>query len=295
MDRAASRSAERARIVVCTYHKSGTTLFHRILEPLAKQLGLRFAVLYGMVEKIDPAIDIALIGHSLMRPIRRPPFHCVRIIRDPRDILVSGYLYHLRTREGWCTNTNFDPTPPITWPRVDFSMQHRPEEWKQAWLTRLQGRSYQQNLRDRDLTQGLIFELEGYTASTLGAMRNWKPPVGAMDVRLEDIALSFDTTMRRIFLHLGLTEDECAIAVRIAAQHDVNRMDDAALARNSHIHSRQLSKWRDVLTPRVLQMIERRHGDLISMLGYEATPVTSVTSPATTSAPNAAPTERTTP
>lgn len=277
----------RQQMLVCTYHKSGTTLFHRVLEPLAKQLGRRFGVLYGMVREIDPAIDMVLVGHSLLRPMHRPPSRYVRIIRDPRDILVSGYLYHLRTREGWCTNTNFDPTPPIIWPRVDFSMQHRPEEWKQAWLNRLQGKSYQQNLRDRDLTQGLIFELEGYTASTFAAMRHWKPPADSLDVKLEDITTSFDATMLRIFQHLGLTEEECATALRVAAAQDINRMDDAALERNTHIHSRQVSKWRDVLPARVLRMVERRHGDLISMFGYDA--------PTAFAPPHSSLTERTTP
>jgi len=93
------------------------------------------------------------------------------MVRDPRDIWVSSYLYHLRTREAWCTNTTFDASPPIVYPRVDYSFQHRSEEWKRAWLDRLGGRSYQDNLRGLDRDRGLAFELNGYTDRTLTAMR----------------------------------------------------------------------------------------------------------------------------
>jgi hypothetical protein len=45
-------------------------------------------------------------------------------------------------------------------------------------------------------------------------------------------------------------------------------MDDAALARNPHIHSRQMSKWRDLLSPAQIANFEKRYGSLIAGLGY---------------------------
>ena len=96
--------------------------------------GLRVHVQYGMAYAIDPAPDVVLLPHALLGFQLARPLRGVRIIRDPRDIWVSAYLYHCRTNEAWCVNTDFDPRPPITYPRVDFSMQHRPERWKRAWL-----------------------------------------------------------------------------------------------------------------------------------------------------------------
>jgi hypothetical protein len=45
-------------------------------------------------------------------------------------------------------------------------------------------------------------------------------------------------------------------------------MSDDVVARNPHIHSRTLSKWRDFLSAAQLGEFERRYGDLIVNLGY---------------------------
>jgi hypothetical protein len=260
------------QLLIFSYHKSGTTLFHRIMHGLAARLGLSIHVQYGMVYDIDADTDIVLLPHSLLGFSLARNYRAVRIVRDPRDIWVSSYLYHCRTAEGWCVNTNFDLTPPITYPRVDFSMLHRPERWKRAWLARLGGKSYQRNLQEGDLADGLAFELEGYTSTTLAAMSAWRPLPGVLDVKLEDIAAAFDTTMTRVFRHLGLTDQECMVAMDIAATEDIDRKDDAAVAADPHIHSRVLSKWRDVLTAEQVQTFEQRYAGLVRRLGYELTP-----------------------
>ena len=262
-------AAKRPQMLVFSYHKSGTTLFDRVMRSLAEPFGLRVHVQYGMAYAIDPAPDVVLLPHALLGFQLARPLRGVRIIRDPRDIWVSAYLYHCRTNEAWCVNTDFDPRPPITYPRVDFSMQQRPERWKRGWLARLNGRSYQQNLRERDQAAGLAFELDGYTGCTLAAMRDWRTLPNVLDVKLEDIARDYDATMGSVFRHLGFTPAECEGAVRLAAAEDINRMDGTALAANPHIHSRTLSKWRTVLSQAQVRAFEQRYGDLLLSLGYE--------------------------
>lgn len=260
---------KRPQALVFSYHKAGTTLFDRVMRQVAEHFGLRLVQQYGMAYEIDPAADSVLLPHSLLGFRLARDYRGIRLIRDPRDIWVSGYLYHRRTQEHWCVNTNFDPRPPITYPRVDFSMQHRPERWKRKWLERLNGKSYQQNLLDRDQAAGLAFELDGYTGCTLDAMRAWRPDSAVLDIQLEDLSANYDATMRRVFQHFGFRPQECETAVALAADDDVSRMDDAAIAANTHIHSRTLSKWRTVLSPDQVRAFEQRHGDLVRSLGYE--------------------------
>jgi hypothetical protein len=121
--------SRRPQALVFSYHKSGTTLFDRIMHKVAARLGLTIRVHYGMAYNIDRGADIVLLPHSLLGFELARDYRGVRIIRDPRDIWVSGYLYHRHTAEGWCVSANFDPMPPIAYPRVDFSMLHRPERW----------------------------------------------------------------------------------------------------------------------------------------------------------------------
>jgi hypothetical protein len=255
--------------LVFTYHKSGTSLLAAVMSKVGQRLGLNVLNRYGFVPHIDHAADIVLLAHSLISALPVRPFRAIRVVRDPRDIWVSGYLYHRRTNEGWCVNTNFDPTPPISYPRVDFSFQHCSEDWKRAYLTRLGGKSYQQNLVARDLAAGLAFELAGYTGCTLAAMRGWRwtsPDI--LCVRLEDIDAGFDMTMRDIFRHLAFTETEVELALEIAASEDVRRMDDAAVLARPQVQGRRLSKWRAILSDDQIAAFEMHYGDLITEFGY---------------------------
>ncbi len=252
------------QLLILSYHKSGSTLFHRIMHKVARRFRRSIRVRHGLVDNTDRDTDIVLLPHALLT---RPPtraYRGVRIIRDPRDIWVSGYLYHLRTDEEWCVNTDLDPRPPITLPQVDFPMLRWPEPRKRAWLARLNGQSYQQNLRNRDRDAGLAFELDGYTGCTLEAMRAWSPMPGVLDVKLEAIHQTFDKTMRGVFCHLGLSDADAETAVALAATEDVNRMTDAAIAASPQLHGRALSKWREVLSEAQVAIFEQRYGDLLS-------------------------------
>lgn len=253
-----------------TYHKTGTVLAEQVMRAVGERFGLTVELHYGLVEKVGPVADIVLLAHSLVGPdfaARR--FRGIRIVRDPRDIWVSGYLYHRHCPEGWCVNTNFDPSPPIAYPRVDYSFQHYPESWKRAYLAWLGGRSYQRNLLERDEAAGLAFELAGYTGRTLDAMCAWRPTMqDVLNVQLEALTRDFDGTLRGVFRHLGFSDSECEQAIELARPHDIALMSDEAVARNPHIHSRTLSKWRDFLSAAQLGEFEQRYGDLIVNLGY---------------------------
>lgn len=262
-------------MVVFSYHKTGTSLLLHVMTKVAERLDLTLANHFGLVDHIAPDADIVLLPHSLLSEtalaaLRDRPCRAIRMIRDPRDVWVSGYLYHHHCREKWCTNTDMDPTPPIRWPQVDYSFAHWPEDWKRRYLDRLNGKSYQQNLLDRDVAEGLAFELDGYTGCTLAAMREW-PSYGlpAMDVKLEAVMADFDSAMLRIFDYFGFTVAQSLAALDVARSEDIRRMDAATLALRPQVHSRVLSKWNDVLSAAQVASFEEGHGDLIRELGYD--------------------------
>jgi hypothetical protein len=146
------------QLLCFSYHKSGTSLFLHVMTKVSTILGLSLVNHYGMVERLDPEPDIVMLPHSLLRGPPKRPYRAVRLIRDPRDIWVSGYFYHLHCDEGWCRNVPVDSGSPIQWPQVDYSVAHRPEDWKRRYLERLNGQSYQANLLDRTVADGLSDE-----------------------------------------------------------------------------------------------------------------------------------------
>jgi hypothetical protein len=88
-------------------------------------------------------------------------------------------------------------------------------------------------------------------------------------VRLEDVMADYDSAMLRIFDHFGFTEEQSLAALDVARSEDIRRMDEATLAARPQIHSRVISKWRDVLSPAQIAGFDASHGDLIRELGYE--------------------------
>src|ERR1700722_13569783 len=98
----------RPQMLIFSYHKTGTVLLRNIARAICSRLGLTFGESYGEVRDIDPALDLVVLGHSLLGFELSRPIRGVRVVRDPRDIWVSSYLYHRHCQEPWCLNTDFD-------------------------------------------------------------------------------------------------------------------------------------------------------------------------------------------
>jgi hypothetical protein len=260
-------------LIVFSYHKSGTSLFLHVMTRLTERLGLTLSNQFGLVDHIPPEPDVVLLPHSLLSrsalaDLRDRPYRAIRMIRDPRNIWVSGYLYHRHCAEQWCTNTDMDPSAPIGWPQVDYSFEHQSENWKRRYLERLNGKSYRQNLLDRDVAEGLDFELAGYANCTLDAMREWRSyGVNAMHVKLEAVMTDFDSAMLRIFDHFDFTLEQSLTALDVARAEDIRRMDEATLATRPQVHSRTGSKWSDFLSAAQIAGFEAEYGDLNCLPG----------------------------
>src|SRR5262249_18507487 len=109
-----------------------------------------------------------------------------------------------------------------------------------------------------------------YASWTIEGMRDWIPrPDKILEIQMERLSARFDLTMRRALRHLGFEGRQLNEAMAIAAQEDTGRMSDAQIAKNSHIHSRTLSKWKGRLTEADICEIESRFGAEITKLGYE--------------------------
>jgi len=252
-----------------SYHKSGTDLCGGIARRLAERFGWSRGAHLGLVTQIDPTMRVIAFAHSLIGfDLSCHPHRGVRIIRDPRDIWLSGYLYHRRCTEPWCVHENFDLWPPIRFPNVPYSQQHRAEDWKRAYIRGLGGMSYQRNLLTLDQDEGLRFELRRYAAWTIEAMVAWQPDPHTIDIKIEDLVADFDGVLSRILRHFGLSEPDIATALAVCAPEDIGRMSDAQLAQNPHIYARKISKWRDMLTPAQCKSFEALHDRAIKRLGY---------------------------
>nr|MBV6630654.1 sulfotransferase domain-containing protein [Oceanococcus sp. HetDA_MAG_MS8] len=269
----AHRHRRNQPIVLACYHKSGTELLSKIFAAVSRRFGWRFRTLHGYKTGLAPDAEVMLYAHSLIALDQvTEPYVGVHLIRDPRDIIVSGYLYHRQTQEGWCTNV--PPSPPfpddIDFPLVPYSQRHRDEAWKKSYLRTLAGLSYQQTLCQLSRDDGLIFEMDHYARWTIESMRDWNyTNEKVLEVRFEDLRDNFDQGFNRIFSHAGLRDDEQTVAMRIARKHDLNRKSTRELRRMTHVTGNEPQKWRRYFTPELKTAFLSRFGDILIDLGYE--------------------------
>ena len=261
---------KRVPIYLFGHHKCGTKLFGKIFLKMAIEYGWSYSSVNRKDSRI-PNSDIVFFLNSRINPAELPEEYIgIHIVRDPRDILVSGYLYHKRTTEPWCTNKNRQIKKKIDYPQVPNSQMHRELSWKIKYLESLGKKSYKEILNERDELSGLLFELNNYCAWTLSDMKHSViDREKTVEIRFEDVMDDFEITMDKVFEHCNFEAEEKSFAIRESNKENIKNMDDKTLNANSHISSKRTSKWRDYLSDDLLVLFDKRHGELLRRYGYE--------------------------
>lgn len=234
------------RVVHCCYHKCLTVYFNQVFNDLAQQYRLDYRYL-DRGSGIPRDADMLLFPHSELDPDELPPFRGTHVIRDPRDLLVSAYLYHLRTDEEWCSK----PNP-----------NHRDLPT---------GVSYQQHLNSLSREQGLLYELANVSGGIITNMGSWNyDDPRFLELRFEDVVGNERSSFARIFRWYGMPWLYRRRAVNMAESWSLGKMPGGdPAARHARKGSRR-GQWQDFFTPRVKQEFKRRYGGVLIKLGYVA-------------------------
>ena len=259
-------------IYLCCYHKVGSKLLSKVFRKICWEFGWEFKAVFGKSKNIPEDADIVSFVHSLVDfDSVNTPYVGAHFIRDPRDIIVSGYLYHLRCKEKWCTNTNFDPSDPILFPKVPKSQEYRDQDWKKKYLSSLGNKSYQQNLRERTESEGLLFEMDHYGAWTIESMLQWNyNNPNFVELRFESLMNNIDKIFRDLFERFEFSDAQISRALRIVAKNDLNRFTEKQLRANKHISSRNITKWQKYFKEIHRDAFKQKFGDILIRLGYES-------------------------
>jgi hypothetical protein len=225
-------------LVHCCHHKVGTLWLTRVLGAVAATHGLRF--LAGDQGALTADVDIFLQDHSRVDPAGLGRFRGSHMIRDPRDVVVSAYFYHLRTDEAWC---------------------HRPSP-------EYGGLGYQAYLRSLPRTEGLMVEIERCASTVIRDMVAWSPTVeGFHEMRYETLLEDENEGFRRLFTHYGFTAEATERCVGLAERFSLKRLR----RRSVHIRAGHPGQWRAHFTPAHARAFKRLTDDAAFALGYEST------------------------
>ncbi|MFC2175548.1 sulfotransferase domain-containing protein [Bacteroidota bacterium] len=264
-------SSATPRIYIFSYHKVGTKLLAKIYQEICWQWGWNFKNIPGTVKDILSEIDVAVLLHSQVRVEGlSQPFKGVHLIRDPRDILISGYLYHMRTTEEWCINEEFHTGDTISYPQVPYSQEHRSEEWKVSYLNGLNGKSYQNNLKALGQKDGILFEMERYADWTISEMAKWNyndPRV--LELKFEDLMSDMHSVSKTMLEFSELDEKQVALGLKIADRENILKKSEAEIDKHTHISSKNTTKWREYFDEDIKKAFIQRFGTILIDLGYE--------------------------
>jgi hypothetical protein len=240
---------------IATHHKAGTVWLKRVITSLARSLGLPWIGIWNTtaLERVPPLGRAFLVNWNSRFPRQiwaQDDVAFVHLIRDPRDVLLSGMAYHRTAApegEGFLHS-----------PRADLG-----------------GLTYQQHLNalPDDLAR-LRFEMGERHAQTVDDMLAW--PWGdprVHELRYETLIEDRDGTLFDTALaHLGLSEAERAQgrAAFLANSLFAGLSDPAARMGRvaGHVASGRAGRWRTEFPRALGRDYAARFGAALNTLGY---------------------------
>jgi hypothetical protein len=160
-------------------------------------------------------------------------------IRDPRDLLVSGYRYHK-----WC---------------------------KEAWaIDSTNGKSYQQKLNELDETSGYLLELDRMR-HIFKAMGEWdfeNPNI--LELKYEDIFNNEINKFNELFEFYELPKAHQEKFISIVDGYSFSTLKKQnKTGKQKHAEIGYCGQWRELIPSDVLNVFMQEYGSLIEMLKYE--------------------------
>lgn len=252
-------------VVHGTYHKSGTVWFAGVLKAVCKHYGLNYLAEFPTYDPtgVPRDTDVYLNAHSAVDLDTLASFGRIvgsHMIRDPRDVLVSGYNYHLWTEEPWA-NVPFNESGDFWGPRgFELPPEHDPSL------------SYKQLLNSLDTEAGYALEMAVYKCLDFPLLTSWDyDDPRFFEIKYEDIMGNESPVFYDMFRFYGFTEDAARTATEIAEQFSFKKRakrNVGEVESKTHLRSGKSGQWRELPEPTRALMREML-GETLIRLGYE--------------------------
>ena len=251
-----------------SYHKCMTSYYNFVMIALSEEFGFyrkHFRSNYEQFEVAAKTIPgkkaLSVNNRSDINWEELPPStRGSHFVRDPRDLIISGYHYHLWSDERHINVRDYNWRPivddPLFTEYVASGSERQPT-----------GLTFQEYLNSLDKEKGLILELI-WRKDHFGHMARWdyqNPKV--IEVKYEEIISNEAAIFRRIFEHYEfhplLIERGVEIAEELSLANKKKRQ-------RSHVRSGATQQWKSEFSSLMKDLFRDRYGQLLIDLGYEA-------------------------
>jgi len=242
-------------ICIGTHHKTGTIWMRKVWRAISKDQDIPFMQCYRAKKLVDaaesgPQIIVNWASSFPAELLEMSHARFIHIIRDPRDVLLSGMRYHCIAPLG---NEKF--------------LRQKRRRWD--------GDNYQDHLNSMpDDISRLMFEMENKHNDTLEEMLAW--PYGhphAIDFRYEDLIEDGDCNLLREALQSfaieGLDIDKALQTYwELSLFGGLAETKDRSERQNLHVSSGKAAQWKSKLPREVAEPYAEQYGKALKTLGY---------------------------
>ena len=165
----------------------------------------------------------------------------VIFIRDPREIIISGYLYHKHTcKENWCISKNANYFE--DWEHL-FSEESKllNKDILNKGKLFSKDESYQTKLNKMSVEDGIIFEMQNVAYLTIMGIYNFKYSNNKNVLKIfnEDLIFDFENTLVKIINFFGFKNKEI-----ILKKCDILRIENLVNKNDQHVTNLNFKKDR---------------------------------------------------
>jgi len=229
------------RILVGTHHKTGSVWLLNIFRRICDEFGL---TLYkGMAATLPKEFHVFFRGNSHLEAAQvRVPFKGLHMIRDPRDIIVSGCFYHQKSKE----------------------------EWLRIKERRYGGLTYQERINSyQSLDDQLLFEMEHAGRYCIEEILAWNYSDPTFyELKYEDLVCDEQLVLfHDVFAFLGFPGKAIPRLLQIAFD---NSLFSGTLKSTPHIRSGKAKQWKQYFRSQHKTRFLQLFGDALQRLGYES-------------------------
>lgn len=252
-------------ILHVTYHKCLSLYYRRIMQVLTAEFPFVWENYLGDSARFNRAA-VQGTGKRILSLTDRddilwdelPPYRGSHFIRDPRDLVVSGYKYHLWAKEEWCRADTFPWRHYVIRPFFDL-VEPDPAKYPANI-------SYQSYLQSLDPERGMILEMI-FRRGAFEQMARWNyQNPNVLELRYEQVVGNESESFRQLFEHYRFNRRLRERGVQVA---DELRLANLKKGDNNHVRDGQLKQWQTGMPLRVQDVFKKAHGQALIQLGYE--------------------------